>query len=122
MNRFLADFVFLVHVAYILFAVFGALLVFKWRWVRWIHIPAVIWAAFVELTGRICPLTPWENWLREMGGQPQYSGGFIEHYLAPLVYPEFLTRPMQAVLGIGVIVLNAGLYVFVEKRGHARSR
>lgn len=116
MNQFLADAIFLLHSAYILFVLFGALLAFKWSWIRWIHIPAVIWAAVVELTGRVCPLTPWENWFREVGGGMPYAGSFIEHYLVPLVYPSNLTREVQVVLGIGVIVLNVALYVLFQKR------
>ena len=116
MQRFLADALFLIHVGYIVFVVIGALLVLRWRWVRWIHIPAVLWAVFVELTGRICPLTPWENWFREAGGGTPYSGGFIDHYLVPLVYPENLTRELQVGLGIAVLGLNVGLYALVRKK------
>jgi hypothetical protein len=121
MHSILADIVFLIHLAYILFVVFGALLVFQWRWVRWIHIPAVLWAAFVELTGRICPLTPWENWFREVGGRAPYAGGFIDHYLVPLVYPENLTREFQVALGVGVIILNGALYFLIHHQRIARS-
>jgi len=116
MHRILADLIFLIHLAYIVFVLFGALLVFRWTWVRWIHVPAVLWAVFVELTGRICPLTPWENWLREAGGGQPYTEGFIEHYLVPLVYPANLTRELQVGLGVGVVVLNGCLYALLHSK------
>src|SRR5690606_28688271 len=78
MYRLLADTTLVVHFAFVLFVVLGGLLVLRWRWVAWIHLPAVLWGAFVELTGRICPLTPLELWLRNLGGQRGYEGGFIE--------------------------------------------
>lgn len=116
MNRFLADTVFLVHLAYILFVIFGALLALVWRRVPWIHVPALLWAVFLELTGRICPLTPLENRLRQAAGEAGYSGGFIEHYLVPLVYPAHLTRSLQIALGVGLVVLNVALYLVVRRR------
>jgi len=115
-NRILADAVFLVHLAFIVFVVAGALLAFRWRRVVWLHIRAVLWAAFVELSGRVCPLTPWENALRRASGGPGYSGGFIEHYLVPLVYPERLTREIQIALGVGVLLLNIAVYASLWRR------
>ncbi|MCK4711136.1 MAG: DUF2784 domain-containing protein, partial [Gammaproteobacteria bacterium] len=84
---------------------------FKWRWVAWLHVPVVIWGAIIEFMGWICPLTPIENMLRYSGGSAGYSNSFIEHYLLPVIYPAALTRELQIVLGIMVIVINTLIYV-----------
>ena len=67
--RALADFVLLLHMAFVLFAALGGVLAFKWRRVAWFHIPAALWATLIELVGWECPLTPLENWLRRKGGR-----------------------------------------------------
>ncbi|MGD8699270.1 MAG: DUF2784 domain-containing protein, partial [Gemmatimonadales bacterium] len=102
--RLLADLVVLVHLAFVVFAVAGAVLVLRWRWVLWLHLPAVVWAALIEFAGWICPLTPLENRLRILSGGAGYRGGFIEHYLLPILYPSGLTRGVQVMLGSFVIV------------------
>ncbi len=106
----LADLVVLLHAAFVLFVVFGGLLVLRWRGLTWIHLPAVAWAAFVEFSGWLCPLTPLEHWFRLQAGGRPYPSGFIEHYLLPLLYPARLTRTMQVVLGLLVLALNLGIY------------
>ena len=111
--RLLADAVVLLHLLFVAFAVAGGLLAFRWRWVPLAHLPALGWAAFVEFTGRICPLTPLENTLRAAGGDAGYTGGFIEHYLLPVLYPAALTRELQWTLGAGLVAFNAVAYLLV---------
>lgn len=118
--RVLADTTLIVHFAYVLFVVLGGLLVLHWRWIAWLHLPAVLWGAFVELTGRICPLTPLELWLRDLGGERGYEGGFIEHYITSWIYPEGLTRELQIGLGIGAVAVNVVVYALVIMRGRRR--
>jgi hypothetical protein len=108
--RLLADLVVLVHLAFVVFVVLGGLLALKWRWVIWLHLPAAIWGAMIEFGGWICPLTPLENWLRYEGGEEGYVGGFIQHYLVPVLYPDGLTRGIQIVLGVAVILFNLIVY------------
>ncbi len=114
--RIAADAVLVLHLCFILFAVLGALLVLRWRWLAWLHLPAAVWAAMIEFAGWYCPLTPLENSLRHAGGEQGYSGGFIEHYLVPLIYPSGLTRELQLVLGLIVIAINLTLYGFLLRR------
>lgn len=116
----LADLVVLFHLGFIAFVVTGGL--FAWRWPRlaWVHLPAAAWGALIELGGWICPLTPLENRLRQAGGATAYEGGFIDHYIVPLIYPPGLTRGHQIVLGLLVLGLNAGLYFLLWRR-HVRS-
>ena len=111
--RLLADGVVVLHLAFVAFAVAGGLLVLRWRWVALAHLPALAWAAFVEFTGRICPLTPLENALREAGGAAGYAGGFVEHYLLPVLYPTDLTLALQRTLGTGLVVFNLTVYAAV---------
>jgi len=114
--RFLADLVLITHAAFVAFVVLGALLVLRWPRVAWLHVPAALWGAGIEFTGGICPLTPLENhWLRLAGAQ-RYPGGFIEHYLLPVLYPQALTRTTQAVLGGVVLAVNLAIYLYVIRR------
>jgi uncharacterized protein DUF2784 len=108
--RALADFVVLLHMAFVLFVAIGGLLVFKWRRVAWFHIPAALWGALIEFAGWVCPLTPLENWLRGRGGEAGYQTGFIEHYLLPLIYPAPLSRGLQVALGLLVVGVNLAIY------------
>lgn len=109
----LADAVLVLHLAFILFVVGGALLVRRWPRLVWLHLPALAWGAFIEFSGGLCPLTPLEVRLRVLAGEAGYAGGFIERYLTPLIYPEALTRELQIALGIGVIVLNLLAYALL---------
>lgn len=113
MHRLLADAVVLLHLAFVAFAILGGLLALRWRWMPWLHLPAVLWGTAVELAQWRCPLTPLENALRRAAGGATYSGGFIEHYVHPLLYPATLTRGDQVVLGIGLVLLNVLAYGFV---------
>lgn len=108
--RALADLILALHLVFVLLVVLGGLLVLEWPRFAWLHIPAAIWGVLIEFTGWICPLTPLENSLRARGGEAGYSGGFIEHYIQPLLYPAGLTRSTQVVLGSVVLLLNLTTY------------
>lgn len=114
--RGLADFVVIVHAVFVGFVVLGGLLVLRRPRLAWLHVPAAVWGVMIELAGWTCPLTPLENALRLRGGGAGYSGGFIEHYLLPALYPAALTRNVQIVLGSLALVLNLGVYVVVVTR------
>jgi hypothetical protein len=122
LHRLLADAVVLFHLLFVAFAVAGGLLVFRHRWVAGLHLPALAWAAFVEFTGRICPLTPLENRLRAAGGEAGYQGGFIDHYLLPLLYPADLTRELQWTLGAGLVAFNIVVYVLAFRFSRPEKR
>lgn len=111
-----ADLIVIVHLTFIAFVMAGGLCALHWRWVAALHIPAALWGALVEFTGWICPLTPLENELRRAAGVAGYSGGFIEHYLLPLIYPPGLTRTIQIGLGLLVVVVNGTAYAVVARR------
>lgn len=101
-----ADAVLLLHLAFILFVVLGGLLVLRWPRLALLHLPAVAWGVTVECLQLLCPLTPLENRLRRLAGERGYEGGFIEHYLEPLIYPAGLTPGIQLGLGALVLLIN----------------
>ena len=109
----LADALVLVHFAYIVFVVAGAVLVRRHPKLLWVHIIAVAWGAYVALAQRVCPLTPLEVALRVRAGQVGYSGGFVGHYLIPVLYPKALTPSIQVAEGIFVLAVNLALYAWV---------
>ena len=118
----LADAVVLLHFAFILFVLCGGLLALHWHEVMWAHLPAALWGAAVEFMGWICPLTPLENTLRQAAGDPGYSGGCVERYLLPGMYPADLTRELQFVFGALVVAVNLIVYVAVfRRRGRRRA-
>jgi hypothetical protein len=113
----LAALVVVLHLSFVVFATLGGLLVLRWPRAAWLHVPALVWGAFVELDSRICPLTPLENALRRAAGRAGYEGDFVTHYLVPILYPVGLTVDVQFALGFFLIVLNAIIYAFVWQRG-----
>ena len=125
MYPLLANLVLILHLAFVVFVLCGGLLVWRWRWIAWLHLPAVLWGAVVEFTGWICPLTPLENWLRAQSGENSYSSDFLAQYLLPVLYPGDLTRGIQLLLGTVVVVLNAAVYWWLwrmQARGASRNR
>ncbi|HEU4708881.1 MAG TPA: DUF2784 domain-containing protein [Methylophilaceae bacterium] len=120
--RLLADGALVLHLLFIVFVVCGGLLTLRWPKAAWLHLPAASWGAFVELTGRLCPLTDWEVNFRQAAGQSGYTDSFIEHYLLPIIYPHELTREMQLILAGLVILVNVMIYGWgIYRWGHSRS-
>jgi hypothetical protein len=101
--------------------IFGGLFVFKWKWIIYLHLPAVIWGILIEFFRWGCPLTPLENKFRHMAGSEGYTGGFIEHYIIPVVYPADLTTAWQYTLGFIVILVNFTIYGILLRR-HLKNR
>lgn len=117
----LADGVLILHLLFLGFVGLGGLLALRWPRTAWLHVPAAVWGAAIALFGWTCPLTPLENRLRRRAGQAGFEGGFIEHYLMPLIYAEELTRPLYVALGAAVIVVNAAIYSWVWRRWKRRT-
>lgn len=111
--RLAADALVVIHLGFILFVLLGGLLLLRWPRLIWLHLPAVAWGIVVECLHLGCPLTPWENQMRGMAGQAGYDGGFIEHYLIPLIYPAGLTPQIQIGLGAIVVLVNLTVYAWL---------
>jgi hypothetical protein len=118
--RVLADLLVLFHLGFVFFAVLGGLAVLRWPRAAWIHLPVAAWGAWVEFSSTVCPLTPLENHLRRLGGEAGYSGGFIAHYILPVLYPAGLGPWTRIVLGVFVVLLNVAAYVLVWRRRKAK--
>jgi hypothetical protein len=116
LDRLLADGVVIIHLLFICFAVSGGILVMRWRMLIWLHLPAVAWAVLVEVNSWPCPLTPLENFFRRRGGEAGYPGGFVEHYVWPVIYPEGLTDRIQLLIGCFVFCVNVAAYAVVVAR------
>lgn len=108
-----AEGVLILHAGFVVFAVLGGLLAFRWPVTPLLHLPAVAWAVYIESSGGICPLTPIENRFLRAAGESGYSGDFLEHYLFDLLYPSGLTREIQYLLAITVMVINVVVYLMV---------
>ena len=120
--RLISDLIVITHFAFIIFVITGALIALKWKRIILLHIPAVIWGAVVEYSGWICPLTPWENYFRDLAGERVYRGDFIGNYLLPVIYPPALTDEIQIVLGSTVIIVNVLLYgIFIYRITRAKT-
>jgi hypothetical protein len=117
--RLAAEAVLLAHLAFIVFALLGAVLAVWWRRIVIVHLPAAAWGAWVEISGRFCPLTLLENYLRIKAGQSGYAESFIEHYLLAIIYPAGLTRDIQFALAAAVIAVNLAIYGWLLVRRHS---
>ncbi|MEO1365930.1 MAG: DUF2784 domain-containing protein [Acidobacteriota bacterium] len=120
--RLLADLTVLVHFGFVLFVVLGGLFALRWPRMTWVHLPAAAWGFSVEAFGWLCPLTGVENRWRRLAGDAGYDGGFIEHYVMPVLYPAGLTREIQWLLAAAVVVINVAVYGAVWRRRRSGRR
>jgi hypothetical protein len=108
--RLLADLVVVIHAGFVLFVVLGGFLLRRWPKLIYAHVPAAIWGVMIEFAGWVCPLTPLENYFRELGGEATYEGSFIERYILPVLYPHELDRNTQLLLGVLALAVNVAAY------------
>ena len=120
--RLLADAVVLLHLAVVAFIVLGGMLAWRWPRAALVHVPFAIWGVAIEVGRWVCPLTPLENRLRRLGGEAGYEGGFVEHYLLPVLYPEGLDARSGLALAALVLAVNAAIYARVVRRLRRRAR
>ena len=120
-NSIAADAVMAFHFAFIVFALLGSFLVLRWRSLIWLHLPALAWSAYIEISGNICPLTPLENHFRDLAGEGSSYGGFITHYLGPIIYPARLTRNTQVLALAILLATNLSGYALLWRRARQRA-
>ncbi len=110
----LADLILILHFCFILFVIFGGVLLIRWNWIWKIHLPAVIWGVLIQYLQWSCPLTHLESYLRINSGESGYETGFIEYFVTALVYPE-ITPQMHLVAGFLLILINLAIYLYIFK-------
>ena len=105
----------IIHLIFILFVIFGGLLFFISSKIIYIHLPALLWGIYIELTNSVCPLTFLENWFLYKGELTTYSNDFINNYLFPIIYPGSINNEIQIYLGLSLIVINILIYGLIYK-------
>jgi len=113
--RVLAEIVLVLHFCFVIFVVLGGLLVLRWHWLAWLHVPAVVWGVLIEFLWWACPLTTLENRLRQFGGEAGYETGFIDYYLSAVLYAP-LAPEMRITLGLLLIGFNLLIYLYLLRR------
>ena len=117
MYRALTEATILFHFGFILFVVTGALIVRWRRWLAPLHLAALAWAVYAELSpGIICPLTAAENYFALHAGIATYTGDFIARYLVPVIYQNGLPQRWQELLVAAVLALNLIVYATILLR------
>lgn len=118
--HYLGDFVALLHFAFIVFALTGGLLVFRWHGLAWLHAPCMGWITLNQRFGWNCPLTLAEKWFEQQAGVGEYQGGFISHYVVPLLGSE--GEAAEPLGGLLILSLNAILYWWTLRTARKSSR
>jgi hypothetical protein len=114
----LAGVVLTLHLLFILWIAFGAIVTRRRVVLRWLHLGSLVWGILIDILPWTCPLTWAENWLETQAGIAPYQGGFLLHYLDALVYPDIPPGLLTA-FGVAVCVVNLGIYAV---RFHRRQR
>ncbi len=112
----IADALVVVHFAFTAFVIFGGFLTWRWPWLALLHLPALAWGCWIELSHSVCPLTPLENYWRQIAGEAGYGEGFLAHYLVRVLYPPGLTWHAQYALAALLIAINVLAYVGLIRR------
>lgn len=105
----LAGVVLTVHLGWILWVVFGALLTRHSRLLTAFHLISLVYAVAIEVGPWPCPLTLAEQWLQSMHGTTPYTESFLVHYLGKLVYPD-VSRTFLVWCAVAVAAINLGVY------------
>lgn len=111
MYRALAETVLAVHLAFIVWVMFGTLVTRKRPWLAAAHIASLLYGIVAELGPWPCPLTVAENYFEAKGGITPYQGPFLLHYLDAIVYPA-LPFTLLIACGVGVCLINLVIYGF----------
>jgi hypothetical protein len=110
------------HLGFLVYVALGGFLAWRWRRALLPHVGAVAWGVASIAFGLSCPLTAWEAALRRAAGAPPLDpGGFVDHYLEGVVYPERYTPLVLAAVAALVVASWAGRGTFRGKR-HDRVR
>jgi hypothetical protein len=100
-----------IHIAWILWVIFGAFFTRGRPVWSALHILCLIWGIVVEVGPWPCPLTLAEQYFEARAGLSVYHGSFLLHYLDRIVYPN-LPWWLVGTVGATVCALNLGIYAW----------
>lgn len=122
--RLLADAVLVVHFLFVIFVVLGFVAIVvgrcaKWMWVRnkgfrFAHLAAIGVVVLQAWAGRHCPLTVWENSLRQQAGELGYGGSFTQYWLHKVLF--FQAEPWVFTLIYSVFGALVVFVLVMDKR------
>ncbi|MBV8052666.1 MAG: DUF2784 domain-containing protein [Acidobacteriaceae bacterium] len=118
--HYLGILVLAVHLLWIVWVVFGAVITRHRPFLAVFHVLSLLWGIAVELLPVDCPLTVTEQLIEEHAGNGRYRGSFIGHYLERLVYPD-IPVPVLVSAGVVVCVLNLSVYVWRYQQWRSRT-
>lgn len=117
----IADLVLIVHFLYVLFVVgslpviwIGAWLKLRFvanPWFRYLHLAAILFVVAESLLGAACPLTVWENNLRQM----ESDVSFIQHWLHRIIFYQ-VSEAVLTTIYIAFATLVAMTFKWVPPR------
>ncbi|MEO7837213.1 MAG: DUF2784 domain-containing protein [Acidimicrobiales bacterium] len=107
--RILADGVMIFHFAFIMYVATGVMLAWRWPALVWVHLPALAWGVGTVTIGFPCPLTPLEKGLRHLAGDAGYEGGFVDHYMEGVIYPDKYSFFLRALAVVTIVAGYLGL-------------
>jgi len=123
--RILADVVVAIHLALVVFIVIGMAAILlgialKWRWVRnfWfriVHLAMIATVVEKTILGVKCPLTVWEDQLRERAGETVEEGTFIGRMLHEILFWQVSPDTMTIVyylFGLAILLV----FIFAPPR------
>ena len=101
--------VLVVHLAWILWVIFGAFWTRGRRWLAAFHIASLVWGIMVEVGPWPCPLTMAEDFFQLRAGQVSIGGNFLQHYISSIVYPD-VSVTLLTIFGVAVCAVNLAIY------------
>jgi hypothetical protein len=127
MKPFLADVVLFIHFTFVTFVVGGLAAIWvgavlRWRWTRNFafritHLAAICFVAVEALAGAMCPLTIWEDALRDRGS----DSSFIARWIRAVMFYEF-PEWVFTLAYVTFALIVVGTFCLVPPRKRSRNR
>ena len=128
----LADFIVLAHLAYVAFVVLGLPIIWvglllrrpfaRSLWFRGAHLAMILVVVAESLVGVTCPLTTWEQELREQAGEAVQEGSFVGRLAHDLLFIEATPAAFTVAYSLfGALVLGTFLFFPPRRRKAPRN-
>lgn len=105
-----------VHFVALAYIGFGGFLAWRWPTSIFVHVFFAAWGVLVNITSITCPLTALENHFRHQQGLGELPGGFNEHYIIGVLFPEGYLHAVVVVALLVLVVSYAGAFVLWRQR------